>query len=129
MNQIGPTSSGFSAYPGEPSVFVAAAQWVEATLTGSLATAISVIAIATVGFLMLSGRVNVRRGLTVILGCFILFGAATLAQGLLDIAGVRQEATSPRIDAIPVATSIDPALTASPPDFPADPYAGAAIRR
>jgi type IV secretion system protein VirB2 len=40
-----------------------------------------------VGFLMLSGRMNWRFGATVILGCFILFGAATIVGGIRAATG------------------------------------------
>ena len=35
---------------------------------------VAVIAVALVGFMMLTGRINWRFGATVIIGCFILFG-------------------------------------------------------
>ena len=39
-----------------------------------------------VGFLMLTGRINWRYGATVILGCFILFGAASIVAGIQSTA-------------------------------------------
>jgi len=42
----------------------------------ALLIVVAVIAVASVGFLMLTGRINWRYGAVVILGCFILFGAA-----------------------------------------------------
>jgi len=54
---------------------------------GTVATVAAVIAIACVGFMMLTGRINWRYGATVILGCFILFGAASI------VAGIRTTAT------------------------------------
>jgi type IV secretion system protein VirB2 len=45
-----------------------------------------VIAIACVGFLMLSGRINWRHGAVVILGCFIMFGAASIVAGIQSAA-------------------------------------------
>jgi len=41
-----------------------------------------VIAVAMVGFMMLTGRMNWRFGATVIIGCFILFGAGTIVAGI-----------------------------------------------
>jgi type IV secretion system protein VirB2 len=35
-----------------------------------------------VGFMMLTGRMNWRFGATVIIGCFILFGAGTIVAGI-----------------------------------------------
>lgn len=60
-----------------------------------MATSIAVIAVASIGLLMLSGRVRMRRGATVILGCFILFGVATIAQGFRAAATSLSYSTAP----------------------------------
>jgi type IV secretory pathway VirB2 component (pilin) len=44
-----------------------------------------VIAMAVPGMLMLTGRLPLRRGAQVILGCFLLLGSTTLADGLLGL--------------------------------------------
>ena len=44
--------------------------------------AVAVVAVAIVGFMMLTGRMNWRHGVTVILGCFVLFGAAAIVAGI-----------------------------------------------
>ena len=67
---------------------LAALNWIQGTLLGSLATTVAVIAIAGVGFLMLSGRINWRLGATVILGAFIIFGAAAIVAGIRSAAGL-----------------------------------------
>ncbi len=67
---------------------VSAVRWLEGTLLGTIATVVAVIAVATVGFLMLTGRINWRYGATVILGCFIVFGAASIVAGIQSTAGV-----------------------------------------
>ena len=59
-----------------------AVNWVQGTLLGYVATAAAVIAVAVIGFMMLTGRMNWKHGLTVIVGCFILFGAATIVGGI-----------------------------------------------
>ena len=61
--------------------------WMQNTLLGSVATAVAVMAVAAVGFLMLTGRMNWRFGATVILGCFIIFGAASIVAGIQGAAG------------------------------------------
>ncbi len=66
----------------------AALEWVQGTLLGNLATTAAVIAVAVVGFLMLTGRIEWRRGLTVVIGCFIIFGAAAIVAGIRSVAGV-----------------------------------------
>ncbi|ANC52542.1 type VI secretion protein [Brevundimonas sp. GW460-12-10-14-LB2] len=65
---------------------VKAVQWLQGTLLGTIATVVAVIAVACVGFLMLSGRLNWRYGAIVILGCFILFGAASIVAGIRSTA-------------------------------------------
>ena len=74
--------------PEGSGVLVNAVRWVEGTLLGTIATVVAVIAIASVGFMMLSGRIDWRRGAVVILGCFILFGAATIAAGIRQAAEI-----------------------------------------
>ena len=75
------------ADPTGSGVIVAAVRWLEGTLLGTIATVVAVIAVASVGLLMLTGRINWRYGATVILGCFILFGAATIVAGIQSTAG------------------------------------------
>ena len=65
---------------------VAAINWVQGTLLGNIATAVAVIAVAVVGFMMLTGRMNWRHGITVVLGCFIIFGAAAIVGGIQSAA-------------------------------------------
>jgi type IV secretion system protein VirB2 len=72
--------------PSGSGPIVGALQWVQGTLLGTVATVAAIIAVATVGFLMLTGRMNWRYGLTVILGCFILFGAASIVGGIRSTA-------------------------------------------
>lgn len=61
---------------------LAAVNWVRGTMEGGIATAAAVVAVAFVGFMMLTGRMNWKHGVTVIIGCFILFGAATIVAGI-----------------------------------------------
>lgn len=65
---------------------VSAVSWLQGTLLGNVATAVAVIAVAMVGFMMLTGRMNWRFGATVVLGCFILFGAASIVAGIQSAA-------------------------------------------
>jgi type IV secretion system protein VirB2 len=64
-----------------------ALMWLQGTLMGTVATVAAVIAVAGVGFMMLTGRMNWRYGLTVIVGCFILFGAGSIVAGIRQSAG------------------------------------------
>jgi type IV secretory pathway VirB2 component (pilin) len=107
------------------SVFAAAVAWLQGTLLGSVATAAAVIAVASVGFLWMSGRIDVRRAAQVILGCFILFGASSIAEGIVAVAGGDGD-VSVQTPAPPLAYVAPPPPTAVKA-LPYDPYAGAAL--
>ncbi|WP_370176923.1 TrbC/VirB2 family protein [Alteriqipengyuania sp.] len=66
---------------------VNALAWLQGTLLGNVATMVAVMAVAAVGFMMLTGRMNWRFGATVIIGVFILFGAASIVSGIQAAAG------------------------------------------
>ena len=76
------------ADPAGSGPIVSAMQWLQGTLLGTVATVVAVIAIACVGFMMLTGRMNWRYGGVVILGCFILFGAVSIVAGIRTTAGL-----------------------------------------
>lgn len=80
-------SAAFAQDPQGSRPIVAALGWIQGTLLGSVATAVAVMAVAAVGFMMLTGRMNWRFGATVIIGCFILFGAASIVAGIQGAAG------------------------------------------
>jgi type IV secretory pathway VirB2 component (pilin) len=114
--------------PGGSGAVVAAVQWLQNTLLGTVATTVAVICIATVGLMMLSGRVDLRRGATVVVGCFILFGASSIAAGIRSVAASDSAPVQadfqvePWTVPAPIATAPQPR-----PPVPADPYAGAAV--
>lgn len=72
--------------PAGSGAISAALGWLQGTLMGTVATVAAVIAVAAVGFMTLTGRMNWRHAATVVLGCFILFGASAI------VAGIRQTA-------------------------------------
>jgi type IV secretory pathway VirB2 component (pilin) len=72
--------------PAGSSPLLGALNWVQGTLLGNLATTAAVIAVAAVGFLMLTGRIDWRRGLTVVVGCFVIFGAVSIVAGIRGLA-------------------------------------------
>jgi type IV secretion system protein VirB2 len=76
------------ADPAGSGVLVNAAQWLQGTLMGTFATVVAVMAVAGVGLMMLTGRINWRYGATVIFGCFILFGAASIVAGIQSAASM-----------------------------------------
>ena len=79
-------TAAVSADPQGSGPILAALGWLQGTLLGNLATAAAVIAVAMVGFLMLTGRLHWRFGATVVLGCFILFGSAAIVSGIREAA-------------------------------------------
>ncbi len=76
-----------AADPAGSGPIVGAVNWLQGTLLGNVATAVAVIAVAAIGFLMLTGRINWKYGATVVLGLFILFGAASIVGGIRSVAG------------------------------------------
>lgn len=72
--------------PAGSGAVVGAMRWLQGTLLGTVATTLAVIAIAFVGMMMLTGRMNWRHGATVIVGCFILFGATSIVAGIQSAA-------------------------------------------
>lgn len=83
-------AGGAAGGPAGSGPIVSALGWLQATLLGQVATAVAVIAVAMVGFMMLTGRMNWRFGATVIIGCFILFGASAIVGGIQATAGMAQ---------------------------------------
>jgi len=104
--------------------FVAAVRWIEGAALGTIATSVALIAVATVGLLMLSGRLPVRRSASVILGCFILFGAPTIATGLLSAVQTAVSGEAPIPPILEPTPLPEPGNKATPAY---DPYAGAAV--
>ncbi|MGN6497881.1 MAG: TrbC/VirB2 family protein [Tsuneonella sp.] len=82
-----PTAAFAQADPQGSGPIVAALSWLQGTLLGNVATAVAVMAVAAVGFMMLTGRLNWRFGATVIIGVFILFGAGTIVAGIQSASG------------------------------------------
>ncbi|MDC0886820.1 TrbC/VirB2 family protein [Altererythrobacter sp.] len=76
-----------TADPAGSGPIVNALGWLQGTLLGNVATAVAVMAVAAVGFMMLTGRLNWRFGATVIIGTFILFGSASIVAGIQQAAG------------------------------------------
>ena len=83
-----PSAALAQANPQGSGPIVSALSWLQGTLLGNVATSVAVIAVAMVGFMMLTGRMNWRFGATVIIGCFILFGAGAIVSGIQSTASV-----------------------------------------
>ena len=108
----------------QPSALVASVTWLEAIMTGAVAVSIAIIAIAATGVGMMYGRMDLRRGAATIFGCFVVFGAPSLANALMAI--VPQAA---RYEPLPqsFAAPNPPAVSRPPSAKDYDPYAGAAM--
>jgi len=75
-----------SSDPAGSGPILGALQWVQGTLLGNLATTAAVISVAVVGLMMLTGRIDWKRGLTVVIGAFIVFGAVAIVSGMRSVA-------------------------------------------
>jgi type IV secretion system protein VirB2 len=106
------------------SAISAATGWASDLIFGPLATSIAVIAIAWIGFAMLIGRIDIRRGLWVVIGCFLLFGARGITDGLRSVAA--SDANPPAAVAPPPPSyAKPPARRQTANAF--DPYAGGTV--
>lgn len=118
------TTTSLSDPPGG-SPIAEAILWMQGAALGTAATVVAVIAVAAIGLLMLSGRLELRRGLTVVAGCFILFGASAIAAALTGSGGGLENDNRP-----PPADSGHlrrPLQALDPPASAYDPYAGASV--
>jgi len=119
MNEPGPLSGA--------NAVTSAVGWLESGLLGTVATAVVTIAIASIGLLMLTGRIDIRRAAQVIFGCFIIFGASTLANGVL--VAISGRSSSPDLDQAASPSPPPPPTiptTANVASTPYNPYASAA---
>ena len=82
----GPAYGQAQPDPAGSSPLLAALTWVQGTLLGNLATTAAVIAVAIIGYLMLTGRFDWRRGMVTLVGIFIIFGAAAIVAGIRTMA-------------------------------------------
>ena len=110
--------------PEASSPLVAAILWLQGALLGPAATSVAVICVAALGYRCLTGRIPARRAVTVLLGCFILFGAPGIASALRELTAydAPPEFDGPLAEAAPS----EPPRAAPPqaaPD-PFDPYGG-----
>ncbi len=102
---------------------IEAARWMERVMLGHIALGLCVIAVALIGALMLSGRLPLREGMRVLIGCFVLLGAPIIGSGLMQDRSGRDDNSPSR--------SQNSAETAVPrgdmPPANYDPYAGASL--
>jgi type IV secretory pathway VirB2 component (pilin) len=108
----------FAPAAGDGSL-VAASRWLTDLLAGQIATTIAVLAVAFVGFRMLTGRFSVKAALRVVLGCFVLFGSSVLVQGLMLAA---RDAGTPMVPAAAAPYQTPPRPTPAAPPSSANPF-------
>lgn len=108
----------------EESVIVATVNWISDLILGPFGTAIAIIAIASIGVAMSMGYASPRAWVRVIAGCFILFGAPAIAQGLITLT-YRERTAMPPTMASPFPPG--PIVPPPPPTLDTDPYAGASV--
>ena len=110
--------------PSEPVVIAEAGNWLTGLLGGSIAISLCVIAVGFIGLAMLAGQMPIRRGIQVVLGCFLLLGATTLVSGFVGLAqdagGIEPQIATPAV--------IEPEHVDLPPAH-YNPYARASVRR
>ena len=98
-----------------------AVAWIGDAMIGPSAMAIGSLAIGTIGILLLAGRIPIQQATRAVVGCFAVFAASTIAQGLIGYADTpslaRAEASAP----------VSPIINQNPPSSAFDPYAGAAV--
>lgn len=104
----------------------AAAGWVLGLLGGPMTTAILTLAIAGIGFAMLSGRLMLRRAGTTIVGGFIMLGASSIAAALLHWNGGTAPMSRRDSEIFKPTVELKTATKVVVPDN-YDPYAGAAV--
>ncbi|MAF61137.1 MAG: hypothetical protein CL680_06710 [Blastomonas sp.] len=110
----------FSAAYGS-SALAAAFRWIEAALLGPMATSLAIVAVGMVGMGLMTGRLDLRRGALTIFGCFILFGAPNIVEGMLVASAGRATGfDAPQLIAAPIERM---PTVAPPPAY--DPYAAA----
>lgn len=112
------------------SAIILATSWLTSEPLGSFVTSIAVIAIATMGLLLLFGRIDIRRAARLLVGCFVVFGASAIARGIFDAvsvspggADVTQASLQPVSPRPPASINPKPNTTsATPGSNPFDPY-------
>lgn len=110
------------APPLEGGSIAAASRWVEELLRGQLAAAIAVMAIALLGYGMMSSRISVRDALKVIIGCFILFGSPTISRALIGTIRGTGEASPPSLFVHSSPSPLPLPLPSAPPETNANPF-------
>ncbi|MGB3470389.1 MAG: TrbC/VirB2 family protein [Erythrobacter sp.] len=114
---ITPQTSLFEPSVAEP--MEASVSWINDALFGEVALSLCVLAVVFLGGMMLTGRLPLRNGVRILVGCFALLGAPVVGAGLLNVAKSTAKSSQPSPSALPT----EPKRDLSPADY--DPYSGA----
>jgi len=110
--------------PSHAQAFGATADWLQEVLSGSLATALGIVAISLVGLSMFQGRLRIKRAAFVVLGVFLLLGAPMISAGIIgNLHQALPAITNTTVASPPAIPPPKPALSPNP----FDPYAGASV--
>lgn len=71
--------------PSAASPMATSVSWINSVLFSEIALGICVLAVAFLGVLMLTGRLPLRGGVRVLLGCFVVLGAPVIASSLITV--------------------------------------------
>lgn len=102
---------------------VESARWIEVVMLGEIALGVCGLAVAFIGVLMLTGRLPLREGGRIVVGCFVLLGASVIAAGVLELAVSPLNARQP--DLYP---NVRSTLRQELPEASYNPYAQASVR-
>ncbi len=108
--------------PSDTSSIASSLSWINDVLFNQIAISLCIVAVALIGFLMLTGRLPLRRGMQVALGCFVLLGAPVIASAFISGARDMREPLPPP----PIATEENPRGDLPPADY--SPYGQASVR-
>lgn len=104
--------------------FGVVADWLQEVLSGSLATALGIVAISLVGLSLFQGRLRLKRTAFVVLGIFLFLGAPMISAGIIgNLDQVVPANTDTTVAPPPAIPHNRPALSPNP----FDPYAGASV--
>lgn len=118
-------SGGLATMSGDGSSLVTALLWVQGVLLGTTATVVGVIAVASIGLLMLEGRAEIRQGMRTVFGLALIFSAPTIASAIASqLSGVAATPANSVAEPAPLMPAIDESPV--PPET-LDPYAGASV--
>jgi len=56
-------------------------------MTGPIATGVAIIGVASIGYMWMTGRMEMLRAITIVFGMVIIFGAANIVNALRDSTG------------------------------------------